>query len=215
CQLSICSPKVAISFNAYPFSDGPDNPVLEVSPTKTSFVPGETVTLSCRAEGEPTPLASWLFNGQELPSSNGTLQLTHVQLSQSGVYKCVLINIRTNLLLTRNVTVNIQGLSRSAIAGIAAGVPCLILLLLLFAGLVLLCYYCYKKKAGNRNPRYPVTRTVKKAVISQPNLTKPQHLLTNCIKQPPAYNHHRHLAPSERSGTLPLGIPPVRMATTV
>ncbi|XP_027009637.2 carcinoembryonic antigen-related cell adhesion molecule 6 isoform X2 [Tachysurus fulvidraco] len=192
---------------------GPDKPVLEVSPTKTSFVPGETVTLSCRAEGEPTPLASWLFNGQELPSSNGILELTHVQLSQSGVYKCVLINIRTNVLLTRNVTVNIQGLSRSAVAGIAAGVPCLILLLLLFAGLVLLCYQCYKKKARNRDPRYPVTRTVKKAVISQPNLTKPQHLLTNCIKQPPAYNHH--LAPSERSGRLPLGIPPVRMATTV
>ncbi|KAK3541199.1 hypothetical protein QTP86_016210, partial [Hemibagrus guttatus] len=88
---------------------GPDQPVLEVSPTKATFVSGETVSLSCRAEGEPTPSASWLFNGQELPSSNGTLRLSHVQTSQSGVYKCVLINSRTNVHLTRNVTINIQG----------------------------------------------------------------------------------------------------------
>ncbi|XP_058232794.1 carcinoembryonic antigen-related cell adhesion molecule 6 [Hemibagrus wyckioides] len=194
---------------------GPDQPVLEVSPTKATFVPGETLSLSCRAEGEPTPSASWLFNGQELPSSNGTLRLGHVQTSQSGVYKCVLINSRTNTRLSRNVTVTIQGLSGSAIAGIAAGVPCVILLLLLLAGLILLCYYCYKKKTANRNPRYPVARAVKKAVIIQPNLTKPHHLLTSSIKPPPAYNHHRNQAPSERSGTLPLGIPPVRMATMV
>ncbi|KAB5532923.1 hypothetical protein PHYPO_G00125670 [Pangasianodon hypophthalmus] len=194
---------------------GPEQPVLEVSPTKATFVSGETVSLSCRAEGEPPPSASWVFNGQSLPTSNGTLQLTHVQTSQSGVYKCVLVNSRTNMRLTRNVTINIQGLSSSAIAGIAAGVPCFILLLLLFAGLILLCYYCYKKKAAERNPRYPVARATKKAVISQPDLTKPHHLLTRGLKQPPAYNHHRHQAPSERSSSLPLAIPPVRMATTV
>ncbi|XP_060756591.1 carcinoembryonic antigen-related cell adhesion molecule 6 [Neoarius graeffei] len=193
---------------------GPDQPVLEVSPTKATFVSGETVSLSCRAEGEPPPSASWVFKGQVLPTSSGTLQLTHVQTSQSGVYKCVLVNSKTNMRLTRNITVNIQGLSGSAIAGIAAGVPCVILLLLLFTSLILLCYYCFKKKE-KQNPRYPVTRAVKKAVISQPDRTKPHHLLTNGLKQPPAYNHHHQQAPSERSGCLPLGTPPVRVATTV
>ncbi|MCJ8745496.1 hypothetical protein PDJAM_G00130770 [Pangasius djambal] len=193
---------------------GPDQPVLEVSPTKATFVSGETVSLSCRAEGEPPPSASWVFNGQSLPTSNGTLQLTRVQTSQSGVYKCVLVNSRTNMHLTRNVTINIQGLSSSAIAGIAAGVPCVILLLLLFAGLILL-FFNSSNEAAKRNPRYPVARATKKAVISQPDLTKPHHLLTRSLKQPPAYNHHRHQAPSERSSSLPLAVPPVRMATTV
>ncbi|XP_017308854.2 carcinoembryonic antigen-related cell adhesion molecule 6 [Ictalurus punctatus] len=193
---------------------GPDQPVLEVSPTKAAFVSGETVSLSCRAEGVPPPSASWVFNGQPLPSSNGTLQLAHVQASQSGVYKCVLVNSRTSMGITRNVTINVLGLSGSAIAGIAAGVPCAILLLLLFAGLVYLSFHCYKKKA-TQNLRYPIAGAVKKAVISQPELTKPQHLLTSGFKLPPPYNPHHHQAQSERSGWLPLGIPPVRMATTV
>ncbi|TSK20156.1 V-set and immunoglobulin domain-containing protein 10-like [Bagarius yarrelli] len=161
---------------------GPDQPILEVSPTKATFVPGETVSLRCRAEGEPTPTASWVFNGQELLCYNGTLQLPRVETSQSGVYTCVLVNGRTNARLMRNVTINIQ--------------------------------------AANQSPRYPVTQAVKKAVISQPDLRKPHRLLANGLKQPPAYDHHRHQVlistlARERSGTLPLGIPPVRMATTV
>ncbi|XP_046733471.1 carcinoembryonic antigen-related cell adhesion molecule 6 isoform X2 [Silurus meridionalis] len=193
---------------------GPDKPVLEVSPSKATFVSGETISLSCRAEGEPPPSASWVFLGQTLPTSNGTLQLTHVHTSQSGIYTCVLVNSMTSKSLARNITINILGLSSSAIAGIAAGVPCLILLLLLFAGLIFSCYYCYKKKA-NKNPRYPVTKAVKKAVINQPDLIKPHKLLTRSLKQPPPYNYQPHQVSSERPGSLPLGVPPVRMATTV
>ncbi|XP_036414492.1 carcinoembryonic antigen-related cell adhesion molecule 5 [Colossoma macropomum] len=193
---------------------GPDQPVLEVSPTKAAFVSGETLSLSCRAEGEPAPSASWVFNGQALPtSSTGMLKLTDVQTSQSGIYTCVLVNTKTSNRLERSITIEVRGLSGSAIAGIAAGIPCGFLLLLFFLGLIALCYFCYKKK--DRNPRYPVSRAVEKAVNKQPDLTIPHKLLTNGFKLPPDYNLLRLQTLSERAGPLPLGTVPVRMATTV
>ncbi|KAI5611961.1 V-set and immunoglobulin domain-containing protein 10-like isoform X2, partial [Silurus asotus] len=82
-------------------------PVLEVSPSKATFVSGESISLSCRAEGEPPPSASWVFLGQTLPTSNGTLQLAHVHTSQSGIYTCVLVNSMTSKSLARNITINI------------------------------------------------------------------------------------------------------------
>ncbi|KAI4879308.1 hypothetical protein NFI96_021625, partial [Prochilodus magdalenae] len=169
---------------------GPDQPVLEVSPTKAAFVSGETLSLSCRAEGEPAPSASWVFNGQALPTtSTGELKLADIQTSQSGIYTCVLVNTKTSKHLERNVTIDVRGLSGPAIAGIAAGIPCGFLLVLLLLGLIALCYVCYKKK--DRNPRYPVSRAVEKAVINQPDLTVPQNLLSSGLKLPPDYNIHR------------------------
>ncbi|XP_072538441.1 cell adhesion molecule CEACAM6 [Salminus brasiliensis] len=193
---------------------GPDLPVLEVIPTKAAFVSGETVSLSCRAKGEPAPSASWIFNSQTLPtSSTGTLKLTDVQTSQSGIYTCVVVNAKTNARQEKSVTIEVRGLSGSAIAGIAAGIPCGILLLLLLIGLFALCYFCYKKK--DRNPRYPVSRAVEKAVASQPDLTGPHNLLTNGLKLPPDYAFFRQQTIAERDGPLPLEPAPVRTATTV
>ncbi|XP_066536248.1 carcinoembryonic antigen-related cell adhesion molecule 6-like, partial [Hoplias malabaricus] len=193
---------------------GPDQPFLEVSPTKVSFVSGETLNMTCGAVGEPTPSASWVFQGHTLPgSSSGTLKLTDVQPSQSGTYTCVLTNAKTSARLERNITIDVRGLSSSAIAGIAAGVPCGILLIILFICLVALCVFCYKKQ--DHNPRYPVSRAVEKAVISQPDLTKPHNLLTNGFKLPPDYNLHVHQMFPERSGPLPVPAASVRMATTV
>ncbi|XP_062841986.1 carcinoembryonic antigen-related cell adhesion molecule 6 [Trichomycterus rosablanca] len=193
---------------------GPDQPVLEVSPAKAAFVSGETLTLSCRAAGEPVPTAHWVYKGRTLPSSSdGALQLPHVQTSQSGVYTCVLSNGRTKAQLERNVTIDVRGLSGSAIAAIAAGVPCGILLLLLIAALIFLCYYCHKKK--DRNPEYPVAKAVEKAVMNQPDLTRPHQLLTIGLKPPPDYNIYHLQMSGERSGPLPSALPPVRLATTV
>uniref|UniRef100_A0A672SV32 Ig-like domain-containing protein n=2 Tax=Sinocyclocheilus grahami TaxID=75366 RepID=A0A672SV32_SINGR len=75
---------------------GPDMPVLKVSPTKAVFVSGESLFLSCQAEGEPPPSPTWFFNGESIAtSSTGTVSLTNVKTSQSGVYTCVMINTRT------------------------------------------------------------------------------------------------------------------------
>ncbi|XP_016110345.1 V-set and immunoglobulin domain-containing protein 10-like [Sinocyclocheilus grahami] len=85
---------------------GPDMPVLKVSPTKAVFVSGESLFLSCQAEGEPPPSPTWFFNGESIAtSSTGTVSLTNVKTSQSGVYTCVMINTRTEATLQRNVTI--------------------------------------------------------------------------------------------------------------
>uniref|UniRef100_A0A9J8CPD0 V-set and immunoglobulin domain-containing protein 10-like n=1 Tax=Cyprinus carpio carpio TaxID=630221 RepID=A0A9J8CPD0_CYPCA len=89
---------------------GPDMPVLKVSPTKAVFVSGESLFLSCQAEGEPPPSATWFFNGESIAtSSTGTVSLTNVKTSQSGVYTCVMINTRTKAKLQRNVTIIVYG----------------------------------------------------------------------------------------------------------
>ncbi|KAG5857978.1 hypothetical protein ANANG_G00025190 [Anguilla anguilla] len=97
--------------------------------------------------------------------------------------------------------------------GIAAGVPCAILLLVLLI-LLIVCCACKRRR---RETRYPVSRAVDKAVVTQPNLNAPHKLLTGGMKSlgPPDYNLHQ--APSERSSTLPYEVSPpaVRMATTV
>ncbi|KAK7146715.1 hypothetical protein R3I94_009526 [Phoxinus phoxinus] len=85
---------------------GPDKPVLKVSPTKAVFVSGESLFLSCQAEGEPAPSTSWFFNGESIaPSGSGTVHLANLKTSQSGVYTCVMVNSRTKATLQRNLTV--------------------------------------------------------------------------------------------------------------
>ncbi|XP_067305598.1 V-set and immunoglobulin domain-containing protein 10-like [Pseudorasbora parva] len=92
---------------------GPDMPVLKVSPTKAVFVSGESLFLSCQAEGEPAPSTSWLFNGESIAASpTGAVHLTNVKTSQSGTYTCVMVNTRTEATLERNVTVTVYELPR-------------------------------------------------------------------------------------------------------
>ncbi|XP_054477132.1 V-set and immunoglobulin domain-containing protein 10-like [Anoplopoma fimbria] len=106
-----------------------------------------------------------------------------------------------------------EGLSGSAIAGIAAGIPCGLLFLLLLGGSIYFCVYWNKNKS--RQTRYPLSRAVEKAVTT-PTETTPHNLLTGGIKSPPDYNRLQQ-TPSERSMALPAFFPPppVRVATTV
>jgi len=60
---------------------------------------GVSVTLECRASGVPRPTVSWLKNDLDLPvdarltvDDGGTLRLTALTLSDSGVYRCVASN---------------------------------------------------------------------------------------------------------------------------
>ncbi|XP_041964053.1 V-set and immunoglobulin domain-containing protein 10-like [Alosa sapidissima] len=87
---------------------GPDQPMLDVSPTKDFFVLGESLWFSCGAQGEPVPAVSWAFMGQAVPSAQpGALHIANAQTSQSGVYTCMLINTQTGAQLNKSVTVNI------------------------------------------------------------------------------------------------------------
>ncbi|XP_047216319.1 V-set and immunoglobulin domain-containing protein 10-like [Girardinichthys multiradiatus] len=106
-----------------------------------------------------------------------------------------------------------EGLSGPAIAGIAAAIPCSILVLILLIGLIFLIFYLRKKK--NHQTRYPVSRTVDKVKNIQPNAT-PRNILNGGLRSPPDYNRLQK-TPPERSEILPTFVPPptVRVATTV
>uniref|UniRef100_H3C2J1 Uncharacterized protein n=1 Tax=Tetraodon nigroviridis TaxID=99883 RepID=H3C2J1_TETNG len=106
------------------------------------------------------------------------------------------------------------GLSGPAIAGIAAGIPCsLLLLLLLLGGTAYLWVYCSNKRS--QRARYPLSRAVEKTIQSQTDKT-PHNMLTGGLKMAPDYNRLQQ-ASSERSVALPNFVPPppVRVATTV
>ncbi|KAM6935333.1 V-set and immunoglobulin domain-containing protein 10-like [Lycodopsis pacificus] len=106
-----------------------------------------------------------------------------------------------------------EGLSGSAIAGLAAGIPCGLLFLVLLGGFIYFCVYFNKNKS--RQARYPKSRAVEKAVTTPTEMT-PHNLLTGGLKSPPDYNGLLQ-TPSERSVALPAFVPPppVRTATTV
>ncbi|XP_051921892.1 V-set and immunoglobulin domain-containing protein 10-like [Hippocampus zosterae] len=105
-----------------------------------------------------------------------------------------------------------DGLSGPAIAGIAAGIPCSILFLLLMCGLVYLAFYC--SRAKRRQTSYPVSRAVEKVTTAP--MQSPHNLLPGGVKSPPEYNR-LHQTPSSLSVAAPPFVPPppVRVATTV
>ncbi|KAL7393980.1 hypothetical protein ABVT39_018762 [Epinephelus coioides] len=104
------------------------------------------------------------------------------------------------------------GLSGPAIAGIAAGIPCSLLVLILL--IVFICFCVYWNKNKNQQARYPMSRAVEKAISTQTEIV-PHNLLKAGRKAPPDYNKFK--TPSEKSVPLPTFVPPppVRVATTV
>lgn len=84
--------------------------MLDVSPTKDFFVVGDSLSLSCGAQGQPLPSVSWAFMGQDVSSAQpGLLSITNAQTNQSGAYTCLLKNEQTGAQLNKSVTVNIYG----------------------------------------------------------------------------------------------------------
>ena len=86
-----------------PLTDPPK--VLSFSPTNTTVVAGSTVTLNCSYEGNPSPTVSWSHNDTMLdpesdPNLSETLndgytllEVTFVDIDDTGVYKCEIGNI--------------------------------------------------------------------------------------------------------------------------
>ncbi|KAF6736578.1 V-set and immunoglobulin domain-containing protein 10-like [Oryzias melastigma] len=111
-----------------------------------------------------------------------------------------------------------DGLSGPAIAGIAAGIPCSILAIILVGGLIFLIIYL--KRNRSHQTKYPVPRTTEKAIppakINHPEII-PHKPLAGGLKFFPDYNS-LHQSLSDRSVALPAFVPPpphVRVATTV
>ncbi|XP_077431011.1 V-set and immunoglobulin domain-containing protein 10-like [Vanacampus margaritifer] len=87
---------------------GPDEPRIQTSPVQDFYVPGDSLTLSCQADGSPQPLVEWMFGGETLPDIHmGVLNLTRVQINQSGLYTCELRNQITGAQRQQTVTLNV------------------------------------------------------------------------------------------------------------
>ena len=79
--------------------------VLSFTPTNTTVVAGSTVTLNCSYEGNPSPTVSWSHNETMLDIESDPnlseilnnvytlLEVTFVDINNTGVYKCEIDSI--------------------------------------------------------------------------------------------------------------------------
>uniref|UniRef100_T1IKD2 Basement membrane-specific heparan sulfate proteoglycan core protein n=1 Tax=Strigamia maritima TaxID=126957 RepID=T1IKD2_STRMM len=82
--------------------------VVDLPPATKTVQIGETVTLTCRAIGNPTPYINWRLNWGHIPppprvtttteNGVGTLTIRNVQLSDQGAYTCEAINNKQSVL---------------------------------------------------------------------------------------------------------------------
>lgn len=76
---------------------------------------GYRIDIPCNAHGIPPPAITWfkdqnpilIDNGQYIRSSDGTLSISKVLVSDSGIYKCVARNIAG--LDEAEITLHVQG----------------------------------------------------------------------------------------------------------
>ncbi|KAJ3597435.1 hypothetical protein NHX12_000960 [Muraenolepis orangiensis] len=74
-------------------SYGPSDPTMVTS--RTAYVTGSNVNLSCMAESKPTATLQWFFNDRDLGFSDPDFQLQHANVNQTGYYKCLFHNTVT------------------------------------------------------------------------------------------------------------------------
>ncbi|XP_054637075.1 V-set and immunoglobulin domain-containing protein 10-like isoform X1 [Dunckerocampus dactyliophorus] len=87
---------------------GPDEPIIQVSPARDFYVSGDSLTLSCQADGSPRPTVEWMFGDQALSlGQTGVLNLSHVQTTQGGDYTCMLLNHMTAAQRHKSISVHI------------------------------------------------------------------------------------------------------------
>ena len=66
---------------------------------------GHNVTLSCQVSGVPAPTVSWIKPGGQRHNGH-ILEVTHINRSQGGEYKCEASNVCNNA--TETATIDVQ-----------------------------------------------------------------------------------------------------------
>lgn len=123
------------------FSVSVKGPARIVSHPADKTVPqGTGVTLTCEAEGSPTPSIIWLKDGKSLPSDTrirqhenlyeSTIYITDVRVSDNGVYECKALNengddsMKTKISVQGPPFINVLPRNTVGITGSDMLVPC-------------------------------------------------------------------------------------------
>uniref|UniRef100_A0A3Q1B9I2 Ig-like domain-containing protein n=1 Tax=Amphiprion ocellaris TaxID=80972 RepID=A0A3Q1B9I2_AMPOC len=86
---------------------GPENTNLLLSPSEEYFAEGSDVRLFCSTESRPPAQFMWFLNGESLPHSEPELNLTNIQMNNTGNYSCQAFNDKT----MRNETSQLTAIS--------------------------------------------------------------------------------------------------------
>ncbi|KAG2458653.1 CEAM1 protein, partial [Polypterus senegalus] len=68
--------------------DGPELPILSVSPNKPVYAAGSSLILQCSAQSNPTAQYQWFLNGISLNKRGQELEIRNIQVDQAGNYTC-------------------------------------------------------------------------------------------------------------------------------
>lgn len=108
-------------------TDGPDKPKISLTPQKTMYFAGDSLTIQCTTDSNPPPVFIWNFRPknkiEEMPiieHANKTTKTTkivfdRIQTKNAGTYTCTVINsARPNYPnMTSFVSINVQHSERT------------------------------------------------------------------------------------------------------
>ncbi|PFX11217.1 Hemicentin-1 [Stylophora pistillata] len=82
--------------------------LVTVTPDPADVELGQSITLTCEADGFPKPSYSWKFNGAAIGDRRNTLQLASAQVLNTGNYTCMARNSFGSAEETRMVNVKFK-----------------------------------------------------------------------------------------------------------
>ena len=105
-QVLKCTSWSLTTFNILPhfnFSFTVPSSITQITQDQ-NITEGHNVTLSCQVSGVPTPTVSWIKPGGQRHNGH-MLEVTHINRSQAGEYKCEASNECGNATETANINV--------------------------------------------------------------------------------------------------------------
>ena len=93
-------------------------PVITVFPSDMNVISPLSVTLSCEAEGKPTPVITWQFKGTTISitgskysqNTRGHLNVSVESIADEGTYKCIATNKHATA--SKSAVIRVQGMNR-------------------------------------------------------------------------------------------------------
>ncbi|KAJ8316310.1 hypothetical protein KUTeg_006324 [Tegillarca granosa] len=128
-----------------------DKPIIQRDPPSSDILAGKKVTLTCSANGHPTPTYAWYDGNNNKLKDGPTYEIQNAQVSDSGAYKCTASNTYPFNGLTFNQT-------SSALVNIGGGLPTggliaiIVVVVLIFVVVAVVLLVCLlRRNKRNRN----------------------------------------------------------------